>query len=274
MLSQKSAQNFYVVHFIRSSMLSLISPAKTLDFESPDCWPRCDVLNFPQESQELIGLLKKKSVSEIQNMMLVSENIAKLNVERFNQWKLPFGPEARTALQAFKGDVYEGMDAQSLSLLEVKWLNEHLYIISGLYGLLRPLQAILPYRLEMSTKIPNKKGGDLYAFWGNKITDLLNNTLTADGIVLNLASQEYYKAIKSSLLKAIVVTPDFRELKGGEYKVISFYAKRARGLMMQYIAKNRIDHPEGILDFSLEGYKFNSNLSQAQKPVFTRDTPV
>ena len=255
-------------------MLSLISPAKTLDFESPACWPRCEALNFPQESQELIGLLKKKTVGEIQNMMSVSENIAKLNVERYSQWSMPFGPQARTALQAFKGDVYEGMDAQSLSLADVKWLNEHLYILSGLYGLLRPLHAILPYRLEMGTKISNKKGSDLYAFWGNKITDLLNNTLPADGIVLNLASQEYFKAVKSSLLNASVVTPDFRELKGGQYKVISFYAKRARGLMMQYIAKNRIDHPDGILDFELEGYKFNPNLSQPQKPVFTRDAPV
>jgi uncharacterized protein len=255
-------------------MLAVISPAKTLDFESPACWPSQGMPHFVEESQELIKICKKIKVHELQELMTISENIAKLNVERFNAWQWPFGEQARTALQAFKGDVYEGMNAHSLSFSDVKWLNDHLYILSGLYGLLKPMDAMLPYRLEMGLKLNNNVGHDLYAFWGNKITEYLNAHLPKDGILVNLASNEYFKAVKCSLLKAEVITPEFRDLKNGQYKMISFYAKRARGLMMRFMATQRIDEPQGLRDFAAEGYRYNREMSEPLRPVFTRDEPA
>ncbi|MFH7764455.1 peroxide stress protein YaaA [Acinetobacter sp. BSP-28] len=255
-------------------MLALISPAKTLDYES--ALPT-DVYTLPrllEHSQELIDVSRKLSAADIANLMSVSEKIAKLNVERFNDWQAEFNfSNARQALFAFKGDVYTGLDAYALNDLHITYAQQHLRMLSGLYGLLRPLDLMMPYRLEMGTKLKNPRGHNLYEFWGENITHLINADLEQANseLLVNLASDEYYKSVKPSKIKAEIIKPVFLDQKNGKYKVISFYAKKARGLMARYIVENQLNKAEDLKSFNVEGYYFDAESSLRGELVFKRD---
>jgi cytoplasmic iron level regulating protein YaaA (DUF328/UPF0246 family) len=251
----------------------IISPAKTLDFESPATTDSHSIPDYLENSAELIGIMKKKSSKKLMNLMQISQNIAELNVERFNNWELPFNPEnAKQALLAFKGDVYSGLSASTLSEDELNYAQTHLRIISGLYGLLRPLDLMQPYRLEMGLKLKSKKGKTLYQFWGDKITDGLNYQLAEqhDPVLINLASNEYFKSVKMKNLDARLITPEFKDWKNGKYKMIQFFAKKARGLMARYAIDHKLQQPEDLQNFDYDGYTFNSELSQEDNWVFSR----
>lgn len=255
-------------------MLALISPAKTLDYES--ALPT-DVHTLPrllEHSQELINVSRKLSAADIANLMSVSEKIAKLNVERFNDWQpeLSFS-NARQALFAFKGDVYTGLDAYALNDQHIAYAQQHLRMLSGLYGLLRPLDLMMPYRLEMGTKLKNPRGHNLYEFWGDNITQLINADLQQANseLLVNLASDEYYKAVKPGKIKAEIIKPVFLDQKNGKYKVISFYAKKARGLMARYIVEHQLNQAEDLKSFNVEGYYFDAESSLQGELVFKRD---
>jgi uncharacterized protein len=254
-------------------MLTVVSPAKTLDYESPlptDSYTRPAHL---KQSQLLINRLQDLSVLDLIELQHVSSNIAELNFERNHQWKTPFNTKnSRQALFAFKGDVYTGLDAYTLKQKELDFAQQHLRILSGLYGVLRPLDLMRPYRLEMGTKLDTTAGKNLYEFWGLQITDALNKqlkTINSD-VLINLASNEYFKSVKTKSLKARVITPAFKDYKNGEYKMIGFYAKKARGLMSRFIIQNEITNPEQLKDFDVEGYQFNNAASEADNWVFTR----
>jgi len=224
---------------------------------------------FLEQSEKLVKLARKLSVSEIQKLMGVSEKIAVLNAERFKSWKRSFSPEnSRPAIMAFKGDVYEGIEAWTLGGKDQQWFQKHLLILSGLYGLLRPLDLMQPYRLEMGLPFSNGTGKNLYSFWGEELTDKVEER--EKKLILNLASNEYFKAIKPKKLSARIVTPQFKDWKNGQYKMISFFAKKARGMMVRYVVDNRIEKAEDILGFDREGYSFNEELSKEDAPVFTR----
>lgn len=256
-------------------MLIVISPAKTLDFESPSRTGKFTTPDFLDESEELVNILREMSPAELAKLMKISDKLAGLNAARFGSWSRPFNQEnARQALLAFKGDVYTGLDAESFKATDFNFAQKHLRILSGLYGLLRPLDLIQAYRLEMGSRLKNDKGKDLYAFWGDKITEQINKDLKKlnNPVLVNLASNEYFKSIKSNKLSAEVITPVFKEQKNGQYKVLALYAKKARGLMSAYIIKNKITDPEDIMDFSEEGYRFNKALSGPEQWVFTRKT--
>ena len=205
-------------------------------------------------------------------LMGLSDKLGALNYERFQEWSAPFNEQnARQAVLAFKGDVYQGLGADSMSNAELQWAQDHLRILSGLYGLLRPLDLMQAYRLEMGTKFANQRGGDLYSFWDGIITAELNEQLTdADAVLLNLASNEYFKAVKQKNIRARIVTPVFMDSKDGKYKIISFFAKKARGLMAAFIIKGKITDVEDIKNFDSDGYSFNSALSEGDRWVFTR----
>ncbi|PVX38832.1 hypothetical protein C8D76_10753 [Pasteurella langaaensis DSM 22999] len=255
-------------------MLAIISPAKTLDYES--AVPK---LSFSQPhltdySEQLIQLCRQFTPDELASLMSISDKLAGLNVARFAQWQKEHNEEnARAALYAFKGEVYTGLDAYSLTADEVQFAQSHLAMLSGLYGLLKPLDLIQPYRLEMGTKLANSKGKDLYAFWGEIITQSLQQAIDAQGddILVNIASDEYYKSVKASLLNAQIIKPIFLDNKNGKYKVISFYAKHARGLMCRYIIQNRLTDIEQLKEFDLGGYWFDETSSTASEFVFKRD---
>ena len=256
-------------------MLITISPAKTLDFTNAK---KGDSLHYPEfieEADYLVQKLKKFSPKKIANMMDLSQNLAELNYERFQNWHYPFDPEhARQALSVFKGDVYIGLDADSLSKKGLDYLDAHLLILSGLYGVLRSTDSILPYRLEMGRPFaitPTKK--NLYQFWNTKITDYFNQRMEEENnkVLINLASNEYFKSIQVKKLKAPVITPEFKDLKNGTYKTLSFFAKKARGSMLRYMAENNIQEAEHIKTFDREGYYFNNSLSTKEQWVFTRD---
>lgn len=254
-------------------MLVVISPAKTLDFETP--W-KLDASQpqFLDDSQELIHQLRTLSAHKIGELMSISEKLSILNAERFLNWHLPFTPDnAKPAILAFRGDVYTGLDADSFGKKDFAFAQEHLRILSGLYGLLRPLDLIQPYRLEMSTGFVNSRGKNLYDFWQDKITQSLNLELTTQKkpTLINLASNEYWSAVKPAKLNAEVITPIFKDAKNGEYKIISFFAKKARGMMAAYMIKNRIKRPVELKDFDADGYKFNPSMSKGNDWVFTRD---
>jgi len=254
-------------------MLTLISPAKTLDYETPTITEEFTQPTQLAQSRKLIRRLRELGSDELARMMSISDNLAELNRKRFRQWKTPFKPEnARQALFAFKGDVYLGLDAYSLDEAGLDFAQQHLRILSGLYGLLRPLDLMQPYRLEMGTRLSTETGSNLYQFWDDRITTALNQELqqTDSSSLINLASNEYFKVIKPARLKAEVITPAFREWRKGEYRFISFSAKKARGLMSRYMIDQRIDQPEGLKDFDYEGYRFNPKLSSAGDWVFTR----
>lgn len=254
-------------------MLFLLSPAKSLDFDSPATdVPHTQPLFVPQ-SQELIELLRQKSPQEIASLMSLSDSLAGLNVARYQAWRPKFsGKNAKQAVLAFNGDVYDGLDAKTLSADDLAWAQEHVCILSGLYGVLRPLDYMQPYRLEMGTKLSNPGGKDLYQFWGSRISNYLNTRLRRDAtpVVINLASQEYFKAVDQKTLKARVVDCVFEDFKDGKYKIISFYAKRARGLMARFAATQRLRLPEQLKAFDLDGYAFEASQSSADRLVFRR----
>lgn len=255
-------------------MLVVISPAKTLDYETPTTTETHSLPDYLNDSVELISQLRQLSPPEVSELMGISEKLGDLNFGRFLNWQPEFTSDnAKQAVLAFKGDVYTGLDAEKLSEKELVWSQDHLRILSGLYGLLRPLDLMQPYRLEMGTKLPNKKGKNLYDFWGNKITDGLNQVLVETGsqVLVNLASNEYFKSVNRSNLNADVITPVFKDWKNGQYKIISFYAKKARGLMSRYIIKNKITDPEKLKQFDVAGYTYNAAMSSAREWIFTRE---
>jgi len=255
-------------------MLMVISPAKTLDFETPPAIERFTLPQYLDHSQELVEQLRELSPAQISELMHVSDKIGGLNAARFGSWNPAFTPaNAKQALLAFKGDVYTGLDAQSLGEADLDYAQQHLRMLSGLYGLLRPLDLMQPYRLEMGTKLANARGKDLYAFWGTRISEWLNEALAEQGddVLLNLASNEYFSAVKRSALKARVIDTEFKDLKNGQYKIISFYAKKARGLMSRFVIEQRIDDPAALKAFDLQGYRYNPEQSSPQKLVFLRD---
>jgi len=254
-------------------MLVVISPAKTLDFESS---PRTQMSSMPlflDDSELLVNALKEYSPADLASLMHLSDKLAVLNSTRYENWSRPFSlKNAKQAVLAFKGDVYTGLDAENLSEPEDSFAQAHLRILSGLYGVIKPFDLIQPYRLEMGTKLGTQRGKDLYAFWGNKITDSLNADLDSSqtDTLVNLASNEYFKSIKTKQLKAKIITPVFKDEKNGKYKVISFYAKKARGLMVRFIVQNNIQAPEQIKQFNVGGYSFNKAMSSDKDWVFTR----
>ena len=223
--------------------------------------------------QELVKGLKKLSANDLQELMGVSQKLARLNFERFQQFKYPFGEEeVKPALLVFKGEVFVGINAASFSKDDLYFAQEHLRILSGLYGLLRPLDNIFPYRLEMGTRWQTDKFKHLYDFWGDKINAVIQQSLDkqGDNILINLASNEYFKAVKANKLNARIITPQFKDFKNGQYKMISFFAKKARGLMTNFIIRNRISNPDELKLFDMEGYRFNDPLSEGDNWVFTR----
>jgi len=255
-------------------MLMVISPAKTLDYETAPATERHSLPRYLEHSRELIDVLRDKSPQDIAKLMSLSDKLAALNVARFGSYSDDFTTEnSKQALLAFKGDVYTGMQAEDFSEADLDFAQQHLRMLSGLYGILRPLDLMQPYRLEMGTKLVNPRGKDLYAFWGNHITDWLNQDLQEQGddVLLNLASQEYFGAVKPKAFKGRLIETVFKDQKNGQYKIISFYAKKARGLMARYVIKERLSDPEGLKDFNLEGYYFDKASSSPDKLVFLRD---
>lgn len=252
-------------------MLMVISPAKTLDFDTPPPISTVSQCDFLDRSAELIRILAPMSKAKVASLMGLSDSLAALNVARYGSWKQPFTEKnAKQAVLAFNGDVYAGLDANSLNKSQLERAQKHLRILSGLYGLLRPLDLMQPYRLEMGTALPNREGRDLYKFWGDRIGCALNSELALHKtkILINLASDEYFKAVKG--LTYPVVTPVFQENKAGQYKVVSFSAKRARGLMVRYAIENKIDQPAGLKDFNYEDYGFDKKASTDDRWVFRR----
>ena len=255
-------------------MLMVISPAKTLDYDTPPVIEQSTQPRFVEHSVELIDVLREKSPQDIAKLMSLSDKLASLNVARYGSWERESTPNnAKQALLAFKGDVYTGLNAEDFSADDFAFAQQHLRMLSGLYGLLRPLDLMQPYRLEMGTKLANARGKDLYAFWGERISQWLNEDLAAQGdqVLLNLASQEYFGAVKPKALNARIIDTVFKDQKNGQYKIISFYAKKARGLMDRYVIKERLRDPEGLKDFNLDGYRFDPASSSATPLVFLRD---
>ena len=252
-------------------MLIVISPAKTLDFETDPATKIYTQPRFLPQSQQLIEQLQKLSIQDVASLMKLSDKLAALNVARFQTWQIPFNMEnAKQAVLAFKGDVYTGLDADNLTESDLEYTQQHLRILSGLYGILRPLDLMQAYRLEMGTKFANHKGKDLYQFWGEQLRESLEHELT-DGLLINLASNEYFKAIQAKKLKARIITPVFKDWKNGQYKIISFYAKKARGLMSRYIIQQRLSEPEKLKQFDSDGYRFSAEMSSGDDWVFIRD---
>ncbi|MGO4998014.1 peroxide stress protein YaaA [Oceanisphaera sp. W20_SRM_FM3] len=255
-------------------MLIVVSPAKTLDFDTP---PVISTFTQPQllaESTLLIERARQLTPADIGQLMKISDKLAGLNAARFADWQPDFTPDnAKQALLAFKGDVYTGLDAESLSAKDFEFAQQHLRMLSGLYGLLRPLDLMQAYRLEMGTKLVNARGKDLYQFWGNIITDKLNEALAeqGDNVLINLASNEYFKAVQPKRLAGQIITPVFKDCKNGQYKIISFYAKKARGLMTRYIIQNQLTQVSQLTAFDTDGYYFVEAESTATELVFKRE---
>ena len=258
------------------AMLFVLSPAKALDYESPlPTSEHTDPL-FPKDSAELIGVLRDYSPQQVAELMSLSDKLATLNVARYEAWEPVATTEnARQAVLAFNGDVYEGLQAATLQPAQLDWLQEHLCILSGLYGVLRPLDLMQPYRLEMGTRLQNPRGANLYQFWGTQIADYLNQRFEEQGaaepILVNLASQEYFKAVDRKALKARVVECVFEDFKGGKYKIISFNAKRARGQMMRFAVEQGVDSVQGLMQFAADDYAYAPAASDADRLVFRRN---
>ncbi|MCH9745738.1 MAG: peroxide stress protein YaaA [Proteobacteria bacterium] len=249
-------------------MLAIISPSKTQDFSTPDIQDHTLTRQL-DESEVLVKILKQKNQEELSKLMSISEKLATLNYTRFQDFSTPFNfNNAKQALLAFKGDVYNGIDAPNLSKKDLTFAQDNLRMLSGLYGVVRPLDLIAPYRLEMGTKLANPRGKNLYEFWGSKISELLNEDESE--VIINLASNEYFKGIDKKTLKPKIINIVFKEFKGDKYKIIGIYAKRARGLMVQYIIKNRIQNSQDLKSFAMEDYRFKEELSDSTTWVFTR----
>ena len=254
-------------------MIVLISPAKTLDFSSPTATGTYSEPRFSAQSQTLIKQLRQLSTVEISRLMKLSDKLSELNYNRYAKWQVNPGDEqARQAILAFKGDVYIGLEAATFTTADFNFAQRHLRILSGLYGLLRPLDRIQPYRLEMGTALTTAQGKNLYAFWGNTLTQQLNDDIAASRAkaVINLASNEYAKAVQLKQLIVPVINPVFKEKKNGQLKIISFFAKKARGMMSAYLIKNRLQTPADLLSFDADGYRYNAALSKRHQPVFVR----
>ncbi|BBT72551.1 MULTISPECIES: peroxide stress protein YaaA [Enterobacteriaceae] len=254
-------------------MLILISPAKTLDYQSKLATTRYTQPMLLEHAQTLIREARKLSAPQIKALMGISDKLADLNATRFHDWHPDFTPDnARQAILAFKGDVYTGLQAETFSDADFDFAQQHLRMLSGLYGVLRPLDLMQPYRLEMGIRLENPRGKDLYQFWGEEITQTLNAALREQGddIVINLASDEYFRSVKPKALKGSIIKPVFLDEKNGKFKVISFYAKKARGLMSRYIIENRLSKPEQLTGFDSEGYFFDAESSSAEELVFKR----
>lgn len=262
-------------------MLAVISPAKTLDFTSPAATRKHTLPVYLKDSQQLIESLRNKSPADIANLMHISSKLADLNYERYAQWHTPFEPaNAKQALLAFRGDVYMGLDADSYGERDFTWAQKHLRILSGLHGILKPLDLIQPYRLEMGTGLATARGDNLYDFWGNKVTNALQQGLDEQAgskeklpILINLASNEYFNAVDANKLNARIITPTFKDLKNGRYKFLTFFAKKARGLMTSYLVKNRISSLKALKAFDWQGYYYSEDLSAGDDWVFLRDKP-
>ena len=255
-------------------MLVLISPAKTLDYDSPLATAEHTQPQLLDKSQELVDVCRELTAQDLTDLMSISPKLAELNKQRFCNWEPIFNLEnARQAILAFKGDVYAGLQAQDFTQQDFEFAQKHLRMLSGLYGVLRPLDLMQPYRLEMGTRLNNRAGKDLYGFWGNTITDHVNQALQAQGddIVVNLASDEYFKAVKVNHLQGRLIKPVFLDEKNGQYKIISFYAKKASGLMSRFIIKNQLREVEQLKDFDLEGYRYSAEHSTEDELVFLRD---
>ena len=253
-------------------MISVISPAKTLCYEKTNN-KNYSKPEFIDKSQELIDILSKMNVEEISVLMKTSEKISKLNYKRFQDWNSELHHKnSKQSIFAFKGDVYTGLDVSTLSESEINFSQNNLRILSGLYGVLRPLDLMMPYRLEMGTKLKNKKGKDLYDFWGENITSSINKILEnhKDKTLVNLASNEYFKSIKKNKIQAQIITPIFKDYKSGKYKIISFFAKKARGLMSRFIMKNKIENHFDLKKFDLGGYSFSKSDSDELNYVYLR----
>jgi len=256
------------------AVMTVISPAKTLDFETPVAVGTSTEGRFNQEAAKLVDILRTCTVADLKGMMSLSDALASLNVERFSQWQLPMATErSKQALLAFKGDVYTGLDATTLTAGQLRQAQEQVRILSGLYGLLRPMDRILPYRLEMGTRLSNPRGSNLYDWWSDSLTRTLDDDLRKAGAktLVNLASTEYFKAVKPKQLSVPVVVPEFRDLKNGQYKMISFFAKKARGMMVRFILENDLQSVDDLKAFDSAGYRFDAERSTANRWQFLRD---
>ncbi len=255
-------------------MLVVVSPAKNLDFESDIPVSQFTQPAMLEDTERLMEVCRTLSPADLSSLMKISDKLATLNANRFAEFSTPFTPDnARQAMYAFNGDVYTGLDAYSLDSETVEYAQKHLRILSGLYGLLRPLDLMQAYRLEMGTKLTNPEGKDLYAFWNDRITYVLNKALEAQGdnVLINLASNEYFKAVQKKSLDGMIITPTFKDCKNGQYKIISFFAKKARGLMARYILENRVEDVEGLKNFDVDGYQFSEEQSSSTELVFLRN---
>ncbi|MFK8051839.1 MAG: peroxide stress protein YaaA [Woeseiaceae bacterium] len=255
-------------------MIILLSPAKTLDYETPAPLAKTSEPEFVEDSATLIRGLKKQSVSDIRSLMKLSPTLAELNVARYQAWKkTPDHAATKQAIFAFKGDVYQGFEADSLSARDINWAQKRIRILSGLYGVLKPLDRMQPYRLEMGTRLKTQAGASLYDFWGDRLTRRLASEL--DGVTpkacINLASNEYFKAVDPSGLGAKLVTPKFLDFSRGEYRFLSFFAKRARGLMARWLVTERVTTLKSLVDFDVQGYRYSESHSQDGQPTFIRD---
>ena len=256
-------------------MITLLSPAKSLDF-SPSDYSAASLPRLSEQSQALVRKMRRMSARKIGELMSISDNLAKLNKQRFVEFAEEHNYDnSKQAILAFKGDVYVGLENESLEAADLDWAEDHVRILSGLYGVLRPLDLIQPYRLEMGTRLATRKGKNLYAYWGDTITDLLNDDLASHDAqyFMNLASKEYFHAVNPSKLNGELYSANFYERRNGEYKFISFTAKKARGWLTRYIIDNRIDNPEDVKSFDIEGFGYSEELSQPREFIFTRDGP-
>ena len=256
-------------------MIALIAPAKRLDYDSDLSVEDFSIAEHLKESKKLIKELQKKSPEDLSSLMGLSENLSILNFERNMNWQVPKKPsnEVRQAIFAFKGDVYVGLDSETLSKSDIKYAQKNLAILSGLYGLLKPLDLMYPYRLEMGTKMKNENGKNLYEFWGNKITTSINELAKKNNSkgIINLASVEYFSSVKTENLDFPVYSPVFKDFKNGKYKIISFFAKKARGSMARFVIQNKIKNPRDLNKFNLDGYKYSKKESSEYSPVFLRN---
>ena len=254
-------------------MLIILSPSKTLDFSLQPKTQHYTIPQFLKEADQLVKVLKKFSHKDLQELMSINYKLADLNVKRFFDWRLPFDPDtAKHAVLAFKGEVYNGLKADEFDENDLLEAQNHLLILSGLFGVLRPLDLILPYRLEMGTKLTNAKGADLYNFWGNKITKSVNLSIGQNNhkFLINLASAEYFRVLDAARIKCKIITPTFKDFSNGEYRFLTVYGKKARGTMARFIIKNRINDIESLKLFDEDGYNFNHTLSKGNDWVFTR----
>ena len=255
-------------------MLIVVSPAKSLDFETKARTRRFTEPQYLEESTELVGQLQQLGPEDFSELMHISSDLGELNFQRYANWQTPFDlKNAKQALYAFTGDVYIGMEAERFSTADINFAQKHLRILSGLYGLLRPLDLMQPYRLEMGSRFKNKRGKNLYEFWGQKLTDNLNELLELEKkpVLLNLASKEYFSALKPGALNAEIISPVFKDFSNGKYKILSFFAKKARGSMAAWVIQNRVKNPNKLKEFAVDGYRYSEEESTRAQPVFLRD---